>query len=63
MSPGAGLIQNRRGGAARGRHLLLLPPRMPGGRRSEVKEEGRAQPGPGDMSGVGHPASLARTDA
>jgi len=30
---------------------------------SEVKEEGRAQPGPGDMSGVGHPASLARADA
>jgi hypothetical protein len=36
---------------------------MSGGRRSEVKEEGRAQPGPGDMSGVGHPASLARTNA
>ncbi len=36
---------------------------MSGGRRSEVKEEGRAQPGPGDMSGVGHPAALARSDA
>jgi hypothetical protein len=29
------------------------------GRRSEVKEESRAQPGSGDMSGVGHPPSCA----
>lgn len=26
-----------------------------GGRHGEVKEEDRAQPDPGDMSGVGHP--------
>jgi len=37
----------------------LHQPRASGGRRSEVKEEGRAQPGPGDMSGVGHPMALA----
>src|SRR4051794_40791366 len=35
---------------------------MRGGRRSEVKEEARAQPGPGDMSGVGHPVSVARSN-
>jgi len=35
-------------------------PRTAGGRRSEVKEEGRAQPDPGDMSAAGHPAALAR---
>ncbi|OOG83142.1 hypothetical protein B0E41_13525 [Hydrogenophaga sp. A37] len=29
----------------------------PGGRRSEVKEEGFAQQNPGDMSGVGHPGA------
>jgi hypothetical protein len=34
-------------------------PRASGGRRSEVKEEGRAQPGPGDMSAAGHPMALA----
>ena len=33
---------------------------LSGGRRSEVKEEGRAKPGPGDMSAVDHPAALAR---
>ena len=31
-----------------------------GARRSEVKEEGRAQPGPGDTSGGGRPASSSR---
>jgi hypothetical protein len=31
-----------------------------GGRCSEVKEEDRAQPGPGDMSGSGHPGSEIR---
>ncbi len=31
-----------------------------GPRCSEVKEEGRAQPGPGDMSGGGDPAAPAR---
>ena len=54
-----GLICNRRGCssvACRG----WCQPRASGGRRSEVKEEGRAQPDPGDMSGVGHPAALAR---
>jgi len=35
------------------------PPRVSGGRRSEVKEEGRAQPGPGDMSAVGRPMPSA----
>ena len=38
-----------------------MPPRESGGQRSEVKEEGRAQPGPGDMSGGGHPVALARS--
>ncbi len=37
-----------------------LPPRAAGGRRSEVKEEGRAQLAPRDMSVVGHPLALAR---
>jgi hypothetical protein len=35
------------------------PPRASGARRSEVKEEARAQPGPGDMSVVGYPMPLA----
>ena len=34
-------------------------PRASGGRRSEVKEEGWAQPASGDMSAVGHPMALA----
>ena len=34
---------------------LLRATRASGGRRSEVKEEGWAQPGPGDMSGGDHP--------
>jgi len=37
------------------------PPRAPGTRHSEVKEEGWAQPCPGDMSGGGCPVPLART--
>ena len=40
--PAHRLIQNRRGGAARGRQLRHLLPRMSGGRRSEVKEEASA---------------------
>ena len=32
-----------------------------GTRRSEVKEESRAQPGSGDMSEGGHPVALARS--
>lgn len=32
-----------------------------GGQRSEVKEEGRAQPDTGDMSEVDRPASLSLT--
>src|SRR3954468_12453892 len=39
-----------------------MQPRESGGQRSEVKEEGRAKPGPGDMSGVAHPAPLARAN-
>lgn len=39
-----------------------IPPRVAGGRRSEVKAEGRAQPAPGDTSSVGHPPPLARTE-
>jgi hypothetical protein len=39
-----------------------LPPRAAGGRRSEVKEEGRAQPAPGDVSGGCHPLALACAD-
>lgn len=31
-----------------------------GDRRNEVKEERRAQPGAGDMSGAGHPAPSSR---
>lgn len=38
-------------------------PKMPGGGRSEVKEEARAKPGTGDMSGGGLPASSARAGA
>lgn len=37
-------------------------PRVPGEWRSEVKEERRAEPGAGDMSGVTHPATVARAD-
>jgi hypothetical protein len=39
-----------------------VEPSASGGRRSEVKEEGRAQPGPGDMSEGGRPMPLARGD-
>ena len=35
-------------------------PRGAGDPRSEVKEEGWAKPGPGDMSGGGHPPRVAR---
>jgi hypothetical protein len=35
--------------------------RVAGDRRSEVKEEGLAKPGPGDMSGVGRPSPSARS--
>ena len=37
-------------------------PRVSGDWRSEVKEESRAKPGSGDMSGASHPAPSARTD-
>jgi hypothetical protein len=51
-------IRERRGFSA-----IPMPrrtsPRVEGGRHSEVKKEGRAQPGPGDMSGVGHPSPLS----
>jgi hypothetical protein len=36
-----------------------LRPRVAGARRSEVKEEGRPQAGPGDRSGGGHPPPSA----
>ena len=39
----------------------VVLPRASGGRRSEVKEEGWAQPIPGDMSGAGHPMPSARS--
>jgi hypothetical protein len=39
----------------------MVLPRTSGGRRSEVKEEGWAQPIPGDMSGAGHPMASARS--
>ena len=41
-----------------GRHRYAQP-RTSGGRRSEVKEEGRPKGAPGDMSAVGHPLALA----
>jgi hypothetical protein len=34
---------------------------MAGVRFPEVKEEGRRRFGPGDMEGIGHPLSVART--
>jgi hypothetical protein len=75
MSPGAGLaadassLTSLRRTPHRPAHEALwvfdhaeappCAPRVSGGRRSEVKEEGRAQPGPGDMSAVGRPTPLA----
>src|SRR5437879_4857569 len=56
-----GPIRYRRGCSMNACHRSPSP-RTAGDRRSEVKEEGRAQPGPGDMSGVGHPSALARAD-
>ena len=50
-------------GSSTSRATVDSRPRASGGRRSEVKEEGRAQPGPGDMSGGGHPVALARSVA
>ena len=46
-----------------GREAITLSPRAPGDRRSEVKEEGRAKPGPGDMNGAGRPVTSARAVA
>ena len=79
MSPGSGLrpkpppllrcaghpsgpIRQQRLFAIVERHPCGLP-RAWGGRCSEVKEEGWAKPGPGDMSESGHPTTVARTDA
>ena len=48
-----------------GHSTKVLPrwlPRASGDRRSEVKEESRAKPGSGDMSGAGHPMSSACAD-
>ena len=39
----------------------VVGPRASGDRRSEVKEEGRAKPGPGDMSGACPPMPEARS--
>ncbi len=43
----------------RGSAHRLEGPRVTGECRSEVKEEGRAQPDPEDMSAGTHPAALA----
>ena len=40
-------------------HACVDEPRAAGDRRSEVKEEGRAQHGPGDMSEGGRPPFTA----
>jgi hypothetical protein len=55
------LASSGRGGApsARRPHSVRWP-RGVGDPRSEVKEEGWAKPGPGDMSGGGHPPRVAR---
>jgi hypothetical protein len=45
--------------SARRAHSVRWP-RGVGDPRSEVKEEGWAKPGPGDMSGGGHPPRVAR---
>jgi hypothetical protein len=37
-------------------------PRVAGGRRSEVKKENRAAPGSDDMSSVGYPSPVVRSD-
>lgn len=44
-----------------GRKVEAYSARVMGGRRSEVKEERRAQPGAGDTSSGGLPSPLART--
>ena len=56
-----GTLGKRRGGSTAANHRCTWP-WVTGGRHSEVEGEGRAQPGPEDMSSVGHPSPMARSD-